>query len=153
MKNPDDILLMDVKSSNLRGDISELFNIKYLSNATIELDEINGVLYGPSHRLIGPMTINFNDKIKNIFVILDTGAPVTNISEEVLHEYKITVPKLNTKYVYLNKRRVDARISPANSIYGDLNILGTDFLYEHQAQLTADFTEGKFNVKFRAKTY
>jgi hypothetical protein len=120
------------------------------------LGEINGKLYDPSHRLIGPMTINIDDKIKNIFVILDTGAPVTNISEEVLHEYKIAVPKSTTISVYLNKRIVrliSARISPANSICGDLNILGNDFLHAYQAHLTADFIEGKFNIQLRDKTY
>jgi hypothetical protein len=137
----------NVKSKDLYEKFSKKLNAKYLSDSTQELDEVKGILYENCHRPFGLMTIKIDKVIKNIFFIIDIGFPVTIISEEVLQAYKKAVPSSKTISIKLNKRVISANISPV----GDLNILGTNFLFTHQASLSADFEQGNFNIKFGMK--
>ncbi|RIA85397.1 hypothetical protein C1645_782046 [Glomus cerebriforme] len=51
--------------------------------------------------------------------------------------------------VKLNKRRISVKVSPNDTIFNKLNILGTDYLHTYKAQLFVDFDEKYFNIKFK----
>ncbi|CAB4483165.1 hypothetical protein RhiirA5_379087 [Rhizophagus irregularis] len=145
---PDD---SDVKSKDLYEKVSEILNVKYLSDTTQELDEVNGILYGYSNRFFGVMTMNINDKIKNLIFLIDTGSPKTYITKEVLDSY---LPNITNTYnpfsVILNKRHIAVNVSPVGSTFSDLNILGTDYMSVYRAKLDADFKQKNFSIKFKS---
>ncbi|GBC01427.1 hypothetical protein RclHR1_04190011 [Rhizophagus clarus] len=138
---PDD---SGVKSEDLYEKLSEKFNVKHLSDSTKELDEIKGILFGNFHRPFGLMTIKINNKIKNIFVLIDTSSPRTFISEEVLNSCNLTFSNTyrnDVLCVMLNKRQAYV------DYFSDLNILGTDYLREYSSQLFVDFEQRNFIIK------
>lgn len=142
----DEMLLTDISSKDLYGEVWEKLNVKYLSDATDDLNEINGKIYGSKDRFIGLMTINIDDKIKNAFFVVDTESPVTCISQEMFDKFNINI--IGRKLmVRLNGRRHKANCSPVNSIFRDLNLLGTDFLNDNEARLTGNFKQKTFNIK------
>ncbi len=51
--------------------------------------------------------------------------------------------------VRLKKRQISVKVSPNDTIFNDLNILGTDYLHTYEAQLFADFDEKYFNIKLK----
>lgn len=144
---PDD---SDVKSKDLHEKVSKILNVKYLSDSTQELDEVNGILYGQSNRFFGVMTMKIYDKIKNLIFLIDTGSPRTYISKEVLNSYLPNISKTHNPFsVVLNKRHVAVNISPAGTTFSDLNILGTDYMSIYRAKLYADFKQKNFNIKLK----
>ncbi|CAB4394902.1 unnamed protein product [Rhizophagus irregularis] len=139
-----DVLIKDIKSNNLHQEISKQLRIKYLSNSAQELDEVEGKMFGDG-RLIGLMTMRRKSTIKNIYFLVDTGAPKTTICEEVLRSFNLTISDAkNPIKVTLNKRPTKVELSPSES-----NFLGADFLDLYDAQLFADYGESYFTIKFK----
>ncbi|CAG8556241.1 12962_t:CDS:2 [Rhizophagus irregularis] len=120
-----DVLIKDIKSNNLHQEISKQLRIKYLSNSAQELDEVEGKMF-------------------------DTRAPKTTICEEVLRSFNLTISDAkNPIKVTLNKRPTKVELSPSESNFNDLNLLGADFLDLYDAQLFADYGESYFTIKFK----
>lgn len=151
-------------------EVSKIYNVKYLSEATQELDEIkgiiyghtkylsepiqeldevDGILYGRTNRFIGLMKATISGKTKNVFFLVDTGSPRTYISADLLNAYNITVSNETHYNVLLNKRHITAGISPEKSCFSYLNLLGTDYMSLYGAELNTDFEEKKFTIKFK----
>jgi hypothetical protein len=147
--NSYDVLISDIKSNDLHQKISEQFRIKYLSNSAQELDEVEGKMFGEGV-LIGLMTMKRKSTIKNIYFLIDTGAPKTTICEEVLSSYNLSIADAKKPIkVTLNKRPTKVVLSSNESIYSDLNLLGADFLDLYDAQLFADYGESYFTIKLK----
>ncbi|RIA98808.1 hypothetical protein C1645_843958 [Glomus cerebriforme] len=144
-----DDLISDVESKDLHEEISETLHKKYLSDSANESDEVEGILFGNFQRLISSMTLEIRGHIKYIHFIVDTGSPRTYVCKEVLKSYsqlffadlKGLIP------VRLNKRQISVKVSKDH--FSDLNILGTDFLSTHRAQLFIDFDQRYFTIKFK----
>ena len=83
-----DVLITDVNENALRTDVSKFFGIDYLAKATEDdvkrkVDVINGFLYGEGRRAMVPFVVNRGDHAYWVHFIVDTGAPVTFLSEKV----------------------------------------------------------------------
>jgi hypothetical protein len=86
--NKYDVLITDIDEKTLRGEISQLFGIEYLAKATEEdarrdIDTINGYLYGEWRRAIVPCVVSNGNKAYWVHFVVDTGAPITFLSEKV----------------------------------------------------------------------
>jgi len=139
-----DDLISDVQPNDLHEIISKVLNIKYLSDSAQESDDVKGILFGGYLRLIGAMTLEINGKVKNIHFLVDMRSPKTYICEEVLNSYQLSNINPETPFsVRLNKRQISVKVS-----HDHFNILGTDFLHTHKAQLFVDFEEHNFIIKF-----
>uniref|UniRef100_U9UX73 Uncharacterized protein n=1 Tax=Rhizophagus irregularis (strain DAOM 181602 / DAOM 197198 / MUCL 43194) TaxID=747089 RepID=U9UX73_RHIID len=96
------------------------------------------------------MTMRRKSTIKNIYFLVDTRAPKTTICEEVLRSFNLTISDAkNPIKVTLNKRPTKVELSPSESNFNDLNLLGADFLDLYDAQLFADYGESYFTIKFK----
>jgi hypothetical protein len=120
----------------------------YLSDAKKELDKVDGFMVEPYSRCFGLMTVKLNEKIKNVYFLIDTGSPQTFICPDLLNEFKISTPNSGYLDILVDKRKITASISPSPSAYSYLNLLGTDFMSKYKAKLYADFAKNKFNLKF-----
>ncbi|PKK73550.1 hypothetical protein RhiirC2_709550 [Rhizophagus irregularis] len=146
--DPEDVLITDVTRDDLFGKISDLGGVMYLSDAKKELDKVDGFMVEPYSRCFGLMTVKLNEKIKNVYFLIDTGSPQTFICPDLLNEFKISTPNSGYLDILVVKRKITASISPSPSAYSYLNLLGTDFMSKYKAKLYADFAKNKFNLKF-----
>ena len=85
-----DILMTDVNEKTLQTEISRVFGIDYLAEATEddamrEVDAIDGYLYGDGRRAMVPCVVSNGDGDKAYWVhfLVSTGSPATFISKKV----------------------------------------------------------------------
>jgi hypothetical protein len=144
------VLISDIPLKDVYGDIAKQLNIKHLSECEKELDNVNGIVFGVYNRLFGVMTIKMRGKAKNAIFLVDTGAPRTYISDDLLQSYKMSITdETELLLIELNKRQIMVGMSPFRSNHRDLNILGTDYLRLYRAQLYANFETKVFNIKLK----
>ncbi|RIA88509.1 hypothetical protein C1645_826238 [Glomus cerebriforme] len=115
-----DFLIPDTKSKDLHEEISKELNVTYLSESAQELDEAKGKIFGIARRLFcqGGIRLYNNEDFSNPFI------------------------------ARLNKRWMLVRKSPNNVSFEDINVLGTDYLHNHNAQLFVDYVNQYFTIKF-----
>ncbi|CAI2187326.1 11319_t:CDS:1 [Funneliformis geosporum] len=147
-----DILLTDVCGKDLRKGISEILGVEYLSDSSKKFDDINGIMYGVNFRFFYATTIKINKKIKVVHFLLDTGSPVTYISEDVLNAFGVSAIRPNDKIlVEINNIRTFVMMSPKNSHFSEINLIGTEFMVLSGSFLTADFNKRRFSLKLNFK--
>ncbi|KAI9765903.1 MAG: hypothetical protein M1840_007044 [Geoglossum simile] len=83
-----DVLITDMNNDILESEISKLAGIPYLKEVKkYEADdmpfELTGFMYGEKFRPILPCLVSVRDKARWVFFIVDTGAPLTFISNQV----------------------------------------------------------------------
>ncbi|CAI2181584.1 4436_t:CDS:1 [Funneliformis geosporum] len=144
-----DILLTDVCGKDLREGISERLGVDHLSDSSKKFDDdINGIMYGVNFRLFCATTIKINKKIKVVHFLLDTGSPVTYISEDVLNAFGVSAIRPNDKIlVEINNIRTFVMMSPTISHFSEINLIGTEFMVLSESLLTVDFSKRRFSLK------
>jgi hypothetical protein len=83
-----DVRITDINERTLRTEISKALGIDYLAKATEadakrEIDAISGYLYGEGHRAMVPCVVSNGNKAYWVHFLVDTGAPITFLSEKV----------------------------------------------------------------------
>jgi hypothetical protein len=145
-----DILLTDVNSRDIHEEISKKLNIKYLSNShsDVELEEVNGIIFGNNYRIFMSLPVKVKKETKNIHFLLDTGSPRTFICEEALSSFKAAIANKTYKTVLMNNRPFVTFLPPAGSHFTDVNILGMDYLQTTHAKVILDFENERFSIFF-----
>jgi len=143
-----DMLLIDVNANDLHEEISKRLEIKYLSDSLpIHASDVRGTVFGRNSRIFLSMTLEMQEKVKNIHFLLDTGSPLTFLSQEVLNSFGVETPDRPLR-VRINNHLTTASLSPATSHYPDINILGTGYLVDIDAELTVNFKRNNVSLTF-----
>ena len=148
-----DILLLDVSEKDLMGIISKELGVNYLGDSvkTIE-QEISGKIWGFNQRLFISLMVELNGKKKDVVFLVDTGAGMTYMAEKAIQSFydsqaEITKPFFKLK---INGIVQKVAVSPSNSHFNDINILGGMFLNSCKAKITIDYDDDvqSFKIKF-----
>ena len=141
-----------VTSIELYGQISEALDVKYLSDAspTEKLDVVKGIVYGGRSQLFVSMALKMNQKTKNIHFLLDTGSPLTYLSQEVLKSFDVIVERSDIVLpVEINNKPTEAYLFPATWHNPYVNILGTRYLNSIEAVLNVTFRRNRLSLSLK----
>jgi hypothetical protein len=147
-----DVLITDICAQDLREEISNELNVKYLSDSSQEHDgNVDGIIYGRGFRLICTLTVKIRGKIKFVHFIVDTGSPTTYLSNDVLSAFGLTISKpgyfINVNARINNKDTV-VMMSPPGSHFSGINLLGSEFMKYSGITLVAEYRDNRFTLKF-----
>ncbi|CAG8611349.1 3692_t:CDS:1, partial [Dentiscutata heterogama] len=146
-----DIQLNGIGSKELHGEISKRLNIEYLSDYlnTKELKEVNGIIFGYNFGIFVSLPVKIKHQVKNVHFLIDTGSPRTYVCEEVYDSFKTTVNSTVPR-VLINNKPIFAHLSPNDSHFTDINVLGAEYLKLTGARLFANYEDEDISVLFES---
>lgn len=136
-----DLLLSDVKEINLKKEIAYALGKDFLSEPEEDpVWPVEGILFGHNFRAFVNMQVKVKKKSLNVFFLIDTGSPHTYLSNTTIKELGIvdSVPE-SFKATVHGIVMPTVHLSPLNSHYSDINIIGTDFLSRKSFRLEIDY--------------
>src|SRR5690242_2645625 len=140
--NQQDLLLTDVRESDLKLSIATELGQPFLSDS---IDDpkwpLEGILFGHNYRPFVCMQVRRKLVSKNVFFLVDTGSPHTYLSITTINALgmKDAIPDNFSAEVHGVK--VNVNMSPLDSHYRDINVLGSDSLSRHKAFLEVDYVK------------
>ncbi|PWW77164.1 hypothetical protein C7212DRAFT_315168 [Tuber magnatum] len=146
-----DVLITDVNHETLETTIAEKLGLPYLSEATEAdaRDEVIvciGCIYGQRFRAIVPFVVGREGEARWVFFVLDSCAPSTYLSAQTSKLFGIR--EGHPTLVTIGGRPKEVRMSPPNSRFGDINLLGADFCNLHNVSLMYDYLDYKVKMVF-----
>ncbi|KAH0609470.1 uncharacterized protein H6S33_012956 [Morchella sextelata] len=152
--NDYDVLITDVKHETLETTVAEELGIPYLSKATeADAKEVvqvgNGYIYGRKFSAIIPFVVSHGDESRWVFFIMDSGAPLTYLSAEASKILGVVEDRATP--VTIGGHPKEVYMSPRNSHFTDINLLGTDFCSAHNTNLWFDFQRRRMKMYFGKK--
>lgn len=147
------IRLTDVDDGKLGSEIAEALGIHYLGGATadysaMKAEYIDGYLYGHRRRPVLPCVVRNGDQACWVIFIVVTGAPATYLSPRVIDALNLSKDGPTSAHIAGYKHPV--QMSPSNSDFADINIIGADFLDGYQVS-TCFLGSGKVRYLFEGR--
>jgi DNA-binding protein Fis len=147
-----DVLLNDVRASDLRENVAKQLKVDYLSVFEGEngSNELHGVIFGAHSRpMLSAVVHRSSSNKRNVTFLLDTGSPQTYITAEVIEAIGIQQQSLTGSpfKIKINNRVVLAAQSCNH--FADVNLLGADFLSANECDVRLDYQNKKFTVVIR----
>lgn len=146
-----DVLITDIDEEKLRSEIAEVMGIQFLAKATEEdantVVEIgHGYIFGRNVRTIFPCVVSHDGKAHWVFFIVDSGAPLTYLSVQTSELFGIMEDQPTP--VKLAGYRHSVYMSPKNSHFANVNILGMDFCNVNEVRPWHDYKNRKVTLYF-----
>lgn len=121
-----------------------MLGVQYLSKApSIQPQErVEGILWGAAHRPLVCLPAQLRDgDVVNVFLLVDTGAPVTELSPSVFHALGCDNIPMAAVINLGGFKRTLVRLSNQgeHSNHKDISILGADFLARNKCVLEVDY--------------
>lgn len=137
----EDILLSDVKEADLQTSIAQASEIDFLSvSSGAPSWPISGIIFGPNQRPFVNLVVARKNRQVNVFFLVDTGSPNTHISMRTMEGLGLSDPVPETITGTIQGLPMSAiSLSPLNSHYSDLNVLGTNFLVVARVKMIIDY--------------
>jgi hypothetical protein len=138
--------LQDLTEDNLFREAFDLLGVKHLSNADGTVPwPVKGILYGPCLRpLIALPTAIGNRTHKNVVYLVDTGAPITELSpktfEALCAPESLSIP--SAAYASINGTRQQVFLCDPSGNHADLPVLGADTMRAQHMKLCIDYEAG-----------
>jgi hypothetical protein len=147
-----DLLLTDIDSKELRI-IAAAMELEYLGPASFPGSfPVEGTIWAPNHRLMVNLACRHRTKsdspTRNIIFLVDTGSPVTYLCQEAMESLIGKDSNLpETLFVEIHTdEAIQTHISPKDSHFADVNVLGMDFLYENRVFPAPNWTKKTFSL-------
>jgi hypothetical protein len=149
-----DLLLTDIDSKELRT-IAAAMELEYLGPAASFPGSfpVEGTIWAPNHRLMVNLACRRRTKSDsptcNVIFLVDTGSPVTYLCQEAMEA--LTLKKYSnlpqTLFVKIHSEKaIQTHISPRDSHFADVNVLGMDFIVKNRVYPRLDFDEETFSL-------
>ena len=140
-----DIMLTDVHEKDLHSAIAKKLKITYLGEADRKSEkELNGILWGMYDRVMVPIIMEFKGKRKYVFFLVDTGSPKTFVSEHVFRSFGQEAEDKTS--IFLNGHEIVVFLSPLDSHFADVNVLGADFLRLIKATIVVSYEKNSAKI-------
>ncbi|RPB15020.1 hypothetical protein P167DRAFT_571885 [Morchella conica CCBAS932] len=152
--NDYDFLITDIKHETLETTIAEELGIPYLPKATeSQAKEVfqvgDGYIHGSKFRAIVPFVVGHKGEGRWVFFMLDSGAPLTYLSAQVsANEQTFGIREGHPAPVTIGGHPKDVYMSPSNSHFPDVNLLGGDFCDTHGVYLGYDYVNSRVKLFF-----
>jgi hypothetical protein len=147
-----DLLLTDITAEELEN-IAKSFGVKYLGLGEFPgIFPINGSVEGVNRRLMINLVCKRHSRNPtnaiNIIFLIDTGSPVSYLSENA---FKHLLPEDTNipdslKCCIQTERVIQCHLSPKDKHFSDVNVLGMDFMSEHELSILVDYSSKSFEL-------
>lgn len=135
-----DLLLSDVREQDLKQSIAHELGIPFMSESSGEaLLPIEGILFGHNFRPFVCLHVRRKSISRNVFFLVDTGSPHTYLSRTTVEALGISDSIPEGFIATIHGENMYVNLSPANSHYTDINIIGSDFLSRKKIFLEVDY--------------
>lgn len=146
-----DVLIRDIKDETLHSLISRECGIDYHSKvpeaeANNVVQSGDGYLRGSGNRPIVLFAVSHKGDARWVYFLLDTGAPITYLSIQTANLFGMN--EANPSSVTIGGHIHSVSVSPENSQFRDINLLGGDFLKTHNVYLTVDYPQNRVKLYF-----
>jgi hypothetical protein len=133
-------LLQDLKEANLIRELSAFLEVEYLSAAKQDsIWPVEGVLYGPCKRPIVCLPTKLRNKPpKNIFYLVDTGAPITELSPRAFMELGSESTPAGAR-AFINGSKCLVQLCDPTGNHPDIPLLGADYMTQEGIILTVNY--------------
>ena len=147
-----DLLLTDINAKELR-EIARTMEVEYLGHASFPGSfPVEGRIWVPNHRLMVNLVCRRQTKsdspTRNIVFLIDTGSPVTYLCQEAMESLigkDCNLPQ--TLFVKIHSdKAILTHLSPKDSHFSDVNVLGMDFIVKNRVYPRLDFDEETFTL-------
>jgi hypothetical protein len=135
-----DVLISDIKDADFQSVAQELQCPARLT--PVQLDAtfpVQGLLYGPSHRIIVPIVVQKRlDRVLVLFV-LDTGSPNTYLRADTLSAlgHQESIPESTQVSIH----GMAMTVFPSHAHFSNVDLLGADFLRAIYADLRVNYLQ------------
>mmetsp|Transcript_27107 Transcript_27107/g.44221 ORF Transcript_27107/g.44221 Transcript_27107/m.44221 type:complete len:255 (+) Transcript_27107:87-851(+) len=150
-----DFLLTDVQHDDLR-DLSVMFGLPFLGKTATGTFPVEGVVHGPYHRLMLPLSCQWirkvgeisKQKVLSVMFLLDTGSPYTYLASETIEALTSSRDGIPGFIVTSIQGQPPTRcfLSPLASHFSDVNVLGSDFLDAANINLSVSYFKKNFTI-------
>lgn len=145
---PGESMLQDLKEANLKLELSDLLEVQYLSTATEDgiCWPLRGLLFGPCKRPIVCVPTRLRNKaLKNVFYLVDTGAPKTELSPHAFLELgSESTP--GAAHAVINGFNCQVRLCDPTGNHPDIPVLGADYMFTAGIILTINYKDQTFTL-------
>ncbi|GIL92452.1 hypothetical protein Vretimale_6436 [Volvox reticuliferus] len=146
--------ITSLKEANLYAEVSDLLGKRYLSEAdNIGVQqEVEGILWGPARRPLVCLPVQLHSgKPINVFLLVDTVAPVTQLSPSVFNALgSDSIPSAAiVNLAGFRHTHVLLCDQGEHSNHKDIPILGADFLTENRCLLEVDYLLKTVRIRFQ----
>ncbi|CUS15086.1 unnamed protein product [Tuber aestivum] len=146
-----DVLITDVNHETLKTAIAKQLGVPYLSEATeADAREVvcacTGFFYGQKFRPIVPFAVGLKGEARWVYFVLDGCSPLTYLSAQT--SKLLNIREGHPTLVTIGGHSKEVRMSPPNSRFSDINILGADFCFLHNVSLMYDYRNLKVKMVF-----
>ncbi|KAJ2994659.1 hypothetical protein HDV02_001398 [Globomyces sp. JEL0801] len=143
-------LLTDIDSKVMES-IAFDMELEYLGIASFPGSfPVEGGIWTSNHRLMVNLVCQTKSDCpsRNIIFVVNTGSPYTYLCQEAMESLVGKDCKLpQTLYVKIHTGQViQTYISPKDSNFANVNVLGMDFLYKNKLNLVINWTEKTFSL-------
>lgn len=143
-----DVAFTDINSNELKK-IATAMDLEYLGPASFPGSfPAEGRIWAPNHMVNLACCPQTKSNSLNIIFLLVTGSPVTYLSQEAMESLIGNESKLpETLFVKIHtEKAIQTYISPKNSHFAEVNVLGMDFIVENRVYPRLDFKEKTFSL-------
>lgn len=150
-------LLFDVNKAQLFGTISSLLGAPYLSECSLDLQEVNpitGVLYGECARPMVALPCQVDKGVPRLVIfVVDSSTLTTELSPRAMEAVCGTesIPGCVHMLVYGVKIEVKVCNPSSRGYHRDVSVLGKNFFLCIRAQLLVDYEELTCSITARHK--
>lgn len=139
-----DLLLTDITAKELLN-IAKRLGVEYLGKAEFPgVFPVNGSVEGVNKRLMVNLVCKRQSRTSpsiNVVFLINTGSPVSYLSENA---FKALLPPDSNipeslKVCIQTERVIQCHLSPQDKHFRDVNVLGADFLAEHDLSILTDY--------------
>ena len=152
----DQQMLMDINQDNLYNNLPDWFGVPYLGDADAcdVTWPVSGILYGTANRPMVCLPVQLrNCQPKNVFFLVDTGAPITELSPDAFRHLGSceSIPSgAYAKVAGFPRTKVHlTKAYAAGGNHEDIPVLGADFLSKNRCTLTIDYFQETVTIHLR----
>lgn len=136
------VLLLDMGMEDLKAGVAKMLGKGYLSPAA--QDDIHwpigGYLYGRNDRpmvnvVLGRRNAGRNDRLVNVFCLVDTGSPTTFLSLDTLE----AMGAFASQRARISLHGEDMLVNVSSGHFREFNLIGADFMRKTRTRLQIDY--------------
>ncbi|GIL51120.1 hypothetical protein Vafri_7210 [Volvox africanus] len=152
--HPNQGLPNDLTEANLYAAVSDMLEKRYLSeadNISVQ-EEVKGILWGPGYRPLICLPVQLRaGKAINVFLLVDTGAPVTELSPSVFTALGCdNIPMAaSVNLAGFSPTHVRLCDQGEHGNHRDISILGADFLARNKCVLEVNYPLMTVTIRFQ----
>ncbi len=132
-----DVLITDITPEDLNRIADELQSTALTETSVNPIFPVQGILYGPNHRIFVPLIVSKRSKTINVNFLFDCGSPNTYLRSESLSALGFQESTPSDTIVVIHGTAIT--VYPATNHFENVDLLGQDYMVAIRGLLTINY--------------